>query len=81
MRPERVNEWLARVPFIPFRINLSNGRHYDVHDPHCVLLERHDMIVGELDPDFPFPLVTKSTFVAYMHINTIEPLPQPATAG
>ena len=83
MRPEDIHLWLTRQPFVPFRISLSNGRVFEVRDPHTVQFwSRNTLLVGELDPDFPFPVPSKSTSVPLIHINTIEPLPQAAqTAG
>ena len=82
MRPEAINYWLAREPFTPFRLSLSNGRTFDVHDPHTVtFFDRNSLLVGELDPDFPFPVLSKAVGVPLIHINSIEPLLQPASAG
>lgn len=82
MRPEDINHWLTQLPFVPFRMCLSNGQAFDVRDPHTVQFwSRNMLMVGELDPDFPFPVPSKSSSVPLIHINTIEPLPQPAPAS
>lgn len=76
MRPEDINFWLTQQPFVPFRLSLSNGRTYDVRDPHCVVfVNRHTVAVGDLDPDFPFPILGRSSYVPLIHMNHIEPLP------
>ena len=82
MRPEDLAHWLSQQPFVPFRINLSNGRSFDVYDPHTVFFwNRNTVLVGELDPDFPFPAMSKSSSVPLIHINCIDPLPTPAPAA
>jgi hypothetical protein len=78
MNQESIGRLLARSPFVPFRIWMSNGRHYDVLTPYGVLPLPTDMIVGEnLDPDFPVPVYSRASFINYAQINTIDPLPVP----
>ncbi len=80
MTPQEVYDWLRRDPFIPFRVNLSNGRHYDVRRPEMAMVGKRAMLVGELDPDFPLPVFESSTQVSLIHVNSIETIPQPAPA-
>ncbi|HVX84273.1 MAG TPA: hypothetical protein VH253_05610 [Phycisphaerae bacterium] len=37
---ETLKEMLDSDPFVPFQITATNGRHYDVHDPHSVAINR-----------------------------------------
>ena len=81
MRPDDIHSWLRRDPFQPFRLHISNGRSFDVTQPGMVWVGRNWLMVGDLDPDFPVPTVTTAHHVTLLHINHIEPLPQPAAAG
>ena len=46
-----------------------------------VWVGRNWLMVGDLDPDFPVPTVTTAHHITLLHINHIEPLPQPAPAA
>ena len=82
MRTEDIVQWLTQQPFVPFRIVLSNGRAFDVRDPNTVsFFSRGTLLIGELDPDFPIPVFSKSTSASLIHINHIEPITEPAPAA
>src|SRR5262245_18077667 len=40
-----IRELIEREPFRPFRIQLSNGKHYDIHDPLAVAVMRNQLFV------------------------------------
>jgi hypothetical protein len=77
---ERLLQLLARRPFRPFRLHLSNGiQHTIVHPEQAVLTGAH------VDLSVPNSPVTEQTpidsvFVALIHVVQIEPLPAPPAA-
>jgi hypothetical protein len=74
MRPEDIFDWLQREPFVPSRIFTSNGRQFDVRRPEMAMVGRRSLLVGELDPDFPLPIYSRSTEISLLHINHIDPI-------
>lgn len=78
MRPEEVNGWLKREPFVPFRMVLSNGRTFEVRHPEMVMVGRTWVVVGDLVLAGDFPLPESYVTVALVHVNLIEPLRSPS---
>ena len=77
MSPESIYSWVKADPFVPFRVVMSNGRHYDVRYPEELIVSRDEIIIGELDPDFRVPIPRMSVWVSPRRINTIEPIAAP----
>src|SRR5262249_50873273 len=46
MRPEELHRFLNQRPFVPFRLYLSDGSHYDIRNPALVLPGSRSVIIG-----------------------------------
>jgi hypothetical protein len=66
MRPEDIEELLAREPFIPFRIFLSSGDHFDVVRPYSVALGKNQIFI--VLPD------DRWKFIPLRHVASVETL-------
>ncbi len=62
---ENIRELLDRDPFVPFRLVLSSGTHYDVMDPHSAALLKSEVFVV-------FPDGERWAHVPLFHIASIE---------
>lgn len=62
---ENIREFLNRDPFVPFRLVLSSGTHYDVMDPHFAALLKSEVFVV-------FPDGERWAHVPFLHIASIE---------
>jgi hypothetical protein len=68
-------------PFVPFRIYITDGSHYDVSHPDAVMAFARSVVVGVGAaagngagvPDHP-------VIIALVHITRLEPLDAPAQA-
>jgi hypothetical protein len=67
-------EWENAVPFVPFRLHLTDGRHFDILNANMIWTCRHTVMLGfPDDPNEPdVPSLHKS--LALMHIVRVEPL-------
>jgi hypothetical protein len=66
MRPEDLRELLRREPFLPFRLNLSDGNLYEVHDPQSVAVGKTHLFI--VLPD------DRWKWIPYRHIASVETL-------
>ena len=46
MNPHALREHLEAVPFAPFRIHMTDGKHFDITHPDLAMLTRIKLIVG-----------------------------------
>lgn len=76
MNQDFIRKWTRAQPFRPFRLRLTDGTVYDIHDPDLVAASRNEAVViapssarrdGSAH-DEPF-------FVSYFHILEIQPVP------
>ncbi len=72
MFPDDLLYWLKAQPFRPFRINMNNGRTYDVRHPEFVRLMTTSLIYfwPTEDPD----VFKRAEMVGLALINHIEPI-------
>ena len=68
---ERLEEFLRKEPFIPFRIILTSGTHYDVLSPLM-------LAVGKSELSYYFPKSDKLAHARLNQLAAIETLEQPA---
>jgi hypothetical protein len=61
---DTLREMVKVEPFVPFQITATNGRHYDVHDPLSVAVNR----------SYVFYCFPKSDRVAHIRIQEIVSL-------
>lgn len=62
-----IRELLAREPFVPFRLNLSSGKNYDVLNPQTTVLLKSEVFIA-------FPDGEQWSLVPLLHIASIERL-------
>ena len=67
MTADTIQEALDKEPFEPFRIRVTNGDSYYVHNPHMVALMKSKVFVALPDSE-------RWVFVSYLHIAAIESL-------
>lgn len=65
---ENIREYLVREPFVPFRLGVSSGEHFDIVNPHAAALLKSEVFVV-------FPDGEKWAHVPLLHIASIETIP------
>ena len=80
MPPEELLTALHQQPLVPFRLHLTNGRHFDVPHPDMMLLLARAVLVGILPKGNVngHALPERSETIALIHIDSIEPRQQSA---
>lgn len=80
---EKILELLRVRPFVPFRVQLSNGTAHVVKHPEQALVTPGYVIIGVNKSDAPGPDVSDTSFVSLIHIVEATPLtlPTPASAN
>lgn len=80
MSPEALRDVLNRRPFLPFRLHLSDGRHFVISRPELVFIGGSMTVIGivrNVASEFWDEPVT----VANRHITSLEPIVEAATAN
>lgn len=79
MSPEELNSALRRRPYIPLRIHVTDGVHYDVFNPEMAKIGRTILFIGfQRNVDRPF--FDEPVMVSMRHVTRVEPIVE-ATAG
>ena len=65
---DNIRDLLDRDPFLPFRLGLSSGRHYDVVDPQMTVLLKSEIFIA-------FPDGERSSLIPLLHVTSVETLP------
>jgi hypothetical protein len=78
MTPELVREQLRRLPFVPLRIQMSDGSSYEIRHPDFANLTRRELVI--FSPQTAGELPERMTFCDLLHVTRIEQL-QAATAA
>ena len=65
---DNIRELLDRDPFVPFRLVLSSGRHYDVVDPQMTVLLKSEIFIA-------FPDGERSSLIPLLHVTSVETRP------
>ena len=65
MTPETLNEMLARQPFAPFRIKLSNQETVEIANPALVVVMKREVFVADPSRD-------RFHIYALMHVVGVE---------
>ena len=73
MRVDQLKELLQANPFIPFRINLTNGQSYEVKHRGFITLTRDYLYVGVQEKEAGV-VFDRVVLVQLLHIVSIEPL-------
>lgn len=74
MRPAEIGKHQRAEPFRPFRLQVSDGHHYDVVEPHFLLVSYVMITVGIGRPKDGVP--PSSVYIQPLHITSIEFLPR-----
>ena len=74
MRPEELKELLNARPFIPLRIQLTDGRKFDIFHPDRVLVLRGRVDIG-VAPDTKSDILERVEHCSLLHIVRVEELP------
>ncbi|MBL8879351.1 MAG: hypothetical protein JNG88_09555 [Phycisphaerales bacterium] len=67
MASEEIRDLLESDPFVPFRVRLSSGDHYDVADSRLAVMLKSRLFIA-------FPRSDRSVYVPYPHIAAVEVL-------
>ena len=71
MRIEEIRDQMEQSPFVPFRIHISNGSHFDILHPDFLLLSRTAAHIGvNVEDHLPERIVR----VGLLDITHLEPL-------
>jgi hypothetical protein len=71
---EEIQERLRQRPFLPLRIIVSEGMHFDIRHPDLVLVGRRDLSIGKPDESNP-NIYSGLIRVALVHVVALEELP------
>jgi hypothetical protein len=77
--PETIQKHLLHQPFRPFRVSVSDGAVYDVHQPEMVLVTQRDVIIGLPNPGERFP--KRIAYCDLLHVTRIEPIDGNSTSA
>jgi hypothetical protein len=66
---EKLEELLRAKPFVPFRIIMTSGHHYDVHSPYLVAIG--ESVIGYFFPKSDCMVNLRKTELS--SIETLEP--------
>ena len=72
MNQDELTAVLKQQPFMPVKLNLSNGRRYEIRHPEMALLTRTSLLVGIDIADDGVPAEFK--ICSLLHVTAIEPL-------
>ena len=73
MRPDDLLSWIRAIPFVPFRMRLNSGQHFDIRHPEMLKVGRSAVNVYTFagEPTDPFE---RLEMLALILIESIEPL-------
>ena len=74
MNPKEIRKFLRAIPFVPFRVHTSDGKHLDVLHPEMAMITRWALLVGRPVADPTQDIPTRADFVSPLHIVKLEPL-------
>lgn len=80
MSPDELNSALRRRPYIPLRIHVTDGVHYDVPIPDMVMTGRTILFIG-LRRDVDSPYFDEPVMVSMRHVTRVEPIITASAAG
>lgn len=74
MNPEEINRMLRAMPFVPFRVHTSDGKHFDVKHPELALVSRMMLFVARPIADPTETVPDRIDSVSPLHVVRLEPL-------
>ncbi len=66
--------FLRKQPFQPFRMNLTDGRTYDISHPELAMVGRSSLAIGQMRPQEAEPIYDRMVTVSLLQIMQIEPI-------
>ena len=73
MSPEALRDMLNRRPFLPFRLHLSDGRHFVISRPELVFIGGSMTVIG-IVRNVTSEFWDEPATVANRHITSLEPI-------
>jgi hypothetical protein len=80
MSPEAIREMLARRPFIPFRMHLTDGRNFVITRPELVFLGGAVTVIG-IVRNTASEFFDEPVIIANWAIVSLEPILEPAATA
>ncbi len=74
MTAQEIATALRRLPFVPFRMTLTEGSTYEIRHPELCMVGRRSAIIGIITRDDPDRLFDRSVDVDLLHIVKLEPI-------
>jgi len=84
IQAEELYHTLHRKPFQPFRVQLRDGRSYDIRHEHLAIVGQTWLHIGiplPHAPDEPWPLYDYVVTVDLADIEQVAPLPAPTSVS
>jgi len=70
---------IRQQPFKPFRLNSSDGKHYDILHPEMIYVSKNSVVVAIYDrgekPGESLP--SRDVYISPLHVASAEDLPAP----
>lgn len=73
MSPDELRELLHKRPFVPLRIHVGNGMHFDIRHPDMAIVGGEHMAIGIMEEGRTEPLIK---LISLINIHVIEPVPE-----
>jgi hypothetical protein len=74
VNPEEIGSYLRATPFMPFRVNTSDGQQIDINHPEMAFVTRMMLYVGKPVKDPTKDIPDGADLVSTFHIVRLEPL-------
>ncbi len=78
MPPEEIRTYVRAIPFVPFRLHLSDGRVFEVRHPDNLLLTTRAAVVGVYSGAGEGAFPERTEVLALIHVVSIEAIGQTA---
>ena len=72
MRPEEIQRHVAKRPFEPFRVSLSDGSSIVVEHPELILVTRTSVTIAVRPRPGALPVI--NVFVDPIHVTRVDPV-------
>ena len=76
--PQELRGMLRTQPFRPFRLNLSDGRAFEIRHPDLMMVGVGSAVLGISQSGEADPLYERSVTLSLLHIVSAEPLEKDA---
>ena len=76
MLAEEFLELIRRRPFIPIRVHMSDGSHYDIKHPEMVIVGRNTMVIA-LGASYEEGIPEDYAHCSWLHVTHVEDIKRP----